>query len=115
MNPFPTLESQAAALAAGSVTSVELTTAALDRIEAAQPELNAFRLIRRDAALAEAREADARLARGERAPLLGVPTAVKDDTDLAGTATAFGCDGDFPVKTVDSELVRRLRVAGAVI
>lgn len=115
MNPLPTLESQAAALAAGAVTSVQLTTDALDRIDAAQPQLNAFRLIRREAALAEARAADARLARGERAPLLGVPTAVKDDTDLAGTPTAFGCDGDFPLKSVNSELVRRLRVAGAII
>ena len=115
MNPLPTLEEQARALAAGEVTSVELTTSALDRIAAAQPVLNAFRLVRREAALAEAAEADARLARGERAPLLGVPTAVKDDTDVAGEPTAFGCDGDFPIKTADSELVRRLRAAGVVI
>ncbi|HEV7193937.1 MAG TPA: amidase [Jatrophihabitantaceae bacterium] len=115
MNPLATLESQAAALAAGTVTSVELTTAALDRIDAAQPVLNTFRMVRREAALAEAAEADARLARGDRAALLGVPTAVKDDTDLAGAPTAFGCDGDFPAKATDSEMVRRLRAAGAVI
>jgi amidase len=106
---------QAAQLAAGAISSVALTTDALDRIEASQATLNAFKLIRREAALAEAERADARLAAGERAPLLGVPTAVKDDTDLAGHPTSFGCAGDFPVKTADSELVRRLRLAGAVI
>ncbi|MFC9995631.1 amidase [Nocardia sp. NPDC127526] len=105
----------AAALVKGEVTAVEATGAALDRIEASQGTLNAFRIVRRDAALAEAAEADRRLAAGERAPLLGVPIAIKDDTDLAGTPTAFGCGGEFPVKTEDAESVRRLRAAGAVI
>jgi amidase len=114
-NPLPTLEQQARSLADGRTTSVALTTEALDRIEASQPTLNAFKLIRREAALAEAARADERLAAGERAPLLGVPTAVKDDTDLAGYPTAFGCDGEFAPKTDDSELVRRFRVAGAII
>ncbi|MEC3952742.1 amidase [Nocardia sp. CDC153] len=105
----------AAALADGKLTSVEATTAVLDRIEASQGALNAFRIVRRTEALAEAAAADAKLAAGERAPLLGVPLAIKDDTDLAGTPTAFGCGGDFPVKTEDAEVVRRLRAAGAVI
>lgn len=105
----------AAAIAAGAVTSVAATTAALDRIEASQPTLNAFRVIRRTAALAEAAEADRRRAAGDRAPLLGVPIAIKDDTDIAGAPTAFGCGGDFPAATEDAEAVRRLRVAGAVV
>ncbi|BAW08863.1 amidase [Nocardia seriolae] len=105
----------AAALANGTLTSVEATTAVLDRIEASQDALNAFRIVRRTEALAEAAAADAKLAAGERAPLLGVPLAIKDDTDLAGTPTAFGCGGDFPAKTEDAEAVRRLRTAGAVI
>ncbi|WP_306356107.1 MULTISPECIES: amidase [unclassified Nocardia] len=105
----------AAALAAGQVGSVEATTAALDRIEASQPTLNAFRVVVRERALADAAAADRRLAAGERLPLLGVPIAIKDDTDLAGTPTAFGCGGDFPAKTEDAESVRRLRAAGAVI
>ncbi|MBF6212116.1 amidase [Nocardia puris] len=103
------------ALATGAVTSVDAVTAALDRIDASQPTLNAFRLVRRERALAEAAEADRRLAAGERLPLLGVPIAVKDDTDIAGEPTAFGCGGDFPPKTEDAEPVRRLRAAGAVI
>ncbi|WP_405484354.1 amidase [Nocardia sp. NBC_00511] len=105
----------AQALATGTISSVEATTDVLDRIEASQDTLNAFRIVRREQALAEAAEADRKLAAGERFPLLGVPMAIKDDTDLAGTPTAFGCGGDFPAKTEDAESVRRLRAAGAVI
>ncbi len=109
------LAATARALAAGEVSSVALVEESLARIEAAQSSLNAFRRIRAEAALAEAREADKRLADGERLPLLGVPVAVKDDMDVAGEPTAFGCPGDFPVKERDAEAVRRLRAAGAVI
>ncbi|MBW0269699.1 amidase [Nocardia sp. MH4] len=109
------LSEMSAALADGSVSSVAAVTEALDRIEAAQPTLNAFRTVRREAALREAADADARLAAGERLPLLGVPIAVKDDTDIAGEITAFGCGGEFAPKTEDAESVRRLRAAGAVI
>lgn len=109
------LAAQAAALAAGEVTARELTASALARIEASRPTLNAFRRVREEEALAEADAADRRLARGERLPLLGVPLAVKDDMDVAGQPTAFGCRGEFPPKNADSECVRRLRAAGAVV
>ncbi|MGV9719686.1 amidase [Nocardia beijingensis] len=105
----------AAVLADGTITSTAAVGGALDRIDAAQGTLNAFRVVRRERALAEAAEADRRLAAGERLPLLGVPVAVKDDTDVAGEPTAFGCGGDFAPKTEDAESVRRLRAAGAVI
>ncbi|MEV6430512.1 amidase [Nocardia sp. NPDC051463] len=105
----------AAAIAKGTVSSVAAVGSVLDRIEASQTTLNAFRHVRRAEALAEAAEADRRLAAGERLPLLGVPIAVKDDTDIAGMPTAFGCGGDFAPKTEDAESVRRLRAAGAVI
>lgn len=105
----------AAAIAKGAVGSVAAVGSVLDRIEASQTTLNAFRHVRRAEALAEAAEADRRLAAGERLPLLGVPIAVKDDTDIAGMPTAFGCGGDFASKTEDAESVRRLRAAGAVI
>jgi amidase len=109
------LVTQARQLAEGGTTSVALTRAALDRAEAAQATLNAFRRLRREAALTEAKAADERLAAGERLPLLGVPIAIKDDMDLAGEPTAFGCAGDYPVATEDGVLVRQLRTAGAVI
>ncbi|WP_107654907.1 amidase [Nocardia suismassiliense] len=109
------LADHAAALAQGTITSVAAVGAVLDRIEASQSTLNAFRIVRRERALAEAADADRRLAAGERLPLLGVPVAVKDDTDIAGEPTAFGCGGSFAPKTEDAESVRRLRAAGAVI
>ncbi|HEX4722016.1 MAG TPA: amidase family protein, partial [Pseudonocardiaceae bacterium] len=102
-------------LAAGEVSSVELTRQVLARIEATQPSINAFRVVRGPAALREAADADERLGAGERAPLLGVPVAVKDDVDIEGEPTAFGCPGSFPAATADSTVVRRLRDAGAII
>jgi len=104
-----------AALAAGRVSSRDLVAESLDRIIATQPTLNAFRRVRHSAAMAEAAAADRRLAAGERLPLLGVPLAIKDDMDLAGEPTAFGCSGAFPPAGADSEIVRRLRAAGAII
>ena len=102
-------------LAEGRTTSSRTVAAALARIEASGGTLNAFRHLRTEAALAEAAEADRRLDAGERLPLLGVPVAVKDDTDVAGMPTYFGCDGVLPPATADSEAVRRLRAAGAVV
>ncbi|MGW1893586.1 amidase [Streptomyces sp. NPDC002004] len=108
-------------LRSGAFSSRTLVEQALARIEATQPTLNAFRRVRAEAALAEADAADRELAAGAapdeaaHRPLLGVPVAVKDDMDVAGEPTAFGCRGDFPPKAEDSEAVRRLRAAGAVI
>ena len=112
---FAGLGVQAALVATRDVCSRELVDAALARIDAAQPDLNAFRCVRADAARAEADEADRRHAAGERLPLLGVPVAIKDDMDLAGETTAFGCPGGFAPRAGDGEVARRLRAAGAVI
>jgi amidase len=117
---FAGLRATADLLARGEVSSAELVDAALARIDAAQPDLNAFRVIRHDAARAEAAQADA-APRDDgdgptrRGPLHGVPIAIKDDMDLAGETTAFGCEGTFAAKTADGEAARRLRAAGAVI
>jgi amidase len=105
----------ARALADGTITSRALVEQALARIETSQASLNAFRIVRTKAALAEAEAADTQLAAGVRKPLLGVPVAVKDDMDVAGEPTAFGCRGEFPAVARDGEAVRRLRAAGAVI
>lgn len=109
------LAESARALAAGEVTSRALVEQALERIAASQGSLNAFRVVRAEAALAEADAADRELAAGVRGPLLGVPVAVKDDMDVAGEPTAFGCQGEFPAVAQDGEAVRRLRAAGAVV
>ncbi|WP_020135171.1 amidase [Streptomyces sp. 351MFTsu5.1] len=109
------LAETARALADGELTSVSLVERTLARIGASQDTLNAFRIVRTEAALAEAEAADRDLAAGVRKPLLGVPVAVKDDMDVAGEPTAFGCRGEFPAVARDGEAVRRLRAAGAVI
>ncbi|NEA99112.1 amidase [Streptomyces sp. SID13726] len=109
------LVATARALADGEITSLALVEQTLARIAATQGSLNAFRVVRTESALAEAVAADAQLAAGARQPLLGVPVAVKDDMDVAGEPTAFGCEGEFPAVARDGEAVRRLRAAGAVI
>ncbi len=115
IDPLDGLVGQAGALAAGEVSSRELTERSLARIEETQPSLNAFRVVCAEQALADAAEADRRLAAGESAPLLGVPVAIKDDVDLAGHATPFGCAGEHPAAERDAEPVRRLRQAGAIV
>jgi amidase len=112
---FASLSEQAQMVSAGETSSQRLVSAALAAIESSQGTLNAFRVVCAEQALAEAARADERLARGERQPLLGVPVAIKDDVDMAGHPTSFGCAGEFRVEREDCELVRRLRAAGAVI
>jgi amidase len=113
--PLDGLVGQAAALGDGEVSSRELVERSLERIEATQPTLNTFRVVCAEQALAAADAADRRLAAGESAPLLGVPVAIKDDVDLAGHATPFGCAGEHPAAERDAEPVRRLREAGAIV
>lgn len=115
---FTGLVDQARLLTGREVTSRELVELSLARIEAAQPRINAFRVVCAEAARAEADRADVRLRGGDggaHAPLLGVPVAIKDDVDLAGHSTPFGCGGEVEVCRADAELVRRLRRAGAII
>ncbi|MCB0930387.1 MAG: amidase [Mycobacterium sp.] len=112
---WPTVRDQLQQLAAGAVTSVELTQRGLTAIAASQPTLNAFRVVLTESALAEASNADRRRAAGETGALLGVPIAVKDDVDIAGVPTMFGAHGEAMPAAEDSEVVRRLRTAGAVI
>lgn len=109
------LASQQRMLESGEASSRELVERALDRAEKSQSSINAFKYILNDEALAAADEADRRRAAGESAPMLGVPTVIKDDMDLAGHPTAFGCPGDFPVKTDDAKVVSLLKEQGAVI
>lgn len=109
------LAAQARLVAKGEVTSRELVEAALRRIDAVDGRVHAFRVVRHEAALAEAAAADERVAAGESAPLLGVPVAIKDDTDLCGETTPFAVRGDHRPATADAEQVRKLRAAGAII
>jgi Asp-tRNA(Asn)/Glu-tRNA(Gln) amidotransferase A subunit family amidase len=106
-----------AALAEGSVSAVELMEATLSRIEATQEKLNAFVALRgRDALLADARAADARIRRREGRILEGVPVGVKDLEDAEGLVTSYG---SVPfannLARRDSVQVARLRAAGAIV
>ncbi len=112
---FPTITNQLYQLAAGIVTSEQLVRRSLDAIEASQSTLNAFRVVLTKLALADAAEADRKRAAGEQLPLLGIPIAVKDDVDVAGVPTRFGSHGYVRKADRDSEVVRRLRAAGAII
>lgn len=106
---------QARMLAAGAITAPALTDLYLERINRLDPELRAYRTVFADAARAEAEAAQDRLDAGERLPLLGVPIAIKDDTDVAGATTTYGSNAHGPAVTKDAEVVRLLRDAGAVI
>ena len=66
-------------------------------------------------ALIEADQADGRRRGGDTRPLLGVPIAIKDDTNVAGEVTARGTNAFGDPAREDAEVVRRLRAAGAVI
>ena len=106
---------QAEMIRAGEISPTELLDAHLDRIERLEPGINAFRVVLAERARVEAQQAEARLKEGEERPLLGVPVALKDSTDLAGVVTTHGTDAfDEPARS-DSEMTRRLRAAGAVI
>ncbi|QUR68205.1 amidase [Mycobacterium spongiae] len=112
---LPTLTDLLYELATGAVTSDELVRRSLRAIDVSQSTLNAFRVVLRESALADAATADRRRAAGDTAPLLGIPIAVKDDVDVAGVPTAYGTQGYVRPATEDCEVVRRLKAAGAVI
>jgi len=113
---FAGLAAHTAMLDRGEISSRELTELFLDRIATHDPVLNAFRVVTDEMALAEAAQADARRRSGDTRPLLGIPLAIKDDTDVQGQTTPMGsCAIEDEPATADSEVVRRLRSAGAVI
>ena len=109
------LKQLSAALAAREISAVELARLYLARIERLNPELNAFITVDPEKTLAMARAADERLARGERAPLLGVPLAHKDIFCTKGWLTTCGSRmlGNF-VAPYDATVVERLAAAGMV-
>jgi AtzE family amidohydrolase len=108
----------AAAVRAGRISAIALTQAALARIEARNPALNAFTEILRDRALREAGAVDRAVAAGrDPGPLAGVPYGVKNLYDVAGLPTRAGSliNRDRPAATHDAVLVQRLLQAGAVL
>ena len=111
---FAGVARQADLVRRGEVSSRELVELYLGRIERIDRELNSYRTVRAEEALEEADQADRRRSRGEEAPLLGVPLAIKDNVDLEGEVTTNGLAVHDGPAARDSEVVRRLRDAGAV-
>lgn len=115
--PGTTIAALGPALRRGAVTASALVDACLETIARRDGALNAFVLVRADEARAEARAADAELARGvDRGPLHGIPISLKDVLDLAGTPTTAASRLRAGHRAAaDAAVTARLRAAGAVV
>lgn len=112
---IPSLQAR---MSAGTLTSVALTKAYLNRIaltNAQGPGLQAVRALN-DSALAQAKAADDKRAAGSTGAMLGIPVLLDDSYDVAGMTTTAGSIAEQDnVPTADSAVVTRLKAAGAVI
>ena len=114
---YASAKSMAQAVRDKEVSAVELVEAHLGRIEEVNSALNAVVQLAAERARAEAVEADAALARGERKGALhGVPFTLKDSIDTEGIITTGGTLGrkDF-VPDADATVTARLRAAGGIL
>lgn len=116
ISPRITASAVADAVRNGRSSARAETEAALTRVAAGNPALNALVAVHTDEALAEAERVDRRVADGEALPLAGVPVAVKDTIWVAGRRVTQGSRlfADFRAPA-DAIAVQRLRQAGAVI
>jgi fatty acid amide hydrolase 2 len=119
IDPLCTLSATelAAKIRARRVTSEEAVSAHVARLRRVNPALNAVVRDRYDAALADARSADARIARGDTdlPPLFGVPCSIKESFAMAGMPNTAGLvSRRGRVVDEDAITVRRLREAGAI-
>ncbi len=100
----------------GRLTAGAAVEESLARIAALDPGLNAFSRVLAEEARAEAAARDEhRSSGGAPGPLHGVPIAIKEEIDVAGTVTTFGGEANETPVAEDAEIVRRLRAAGAVV
>jgi len=98
------------------VSSVELTQAILDRIQAVEDRVKAFVTLTPEVALAQAQEADRRIAAGEAQPLTGVPMMIKDVIVTKGirtTCSSHMLENFVPI--FDATVTQKLYAAGAVL
>lgn len=103
-------------LESGETSSVELTRTCLERIKATDPRLNAFITLCEDEALATAESSDQRRAAGEKAPLLGIPLAIKDIFNMTDVRTTCGSKilSNY-ISPYNATAVARLIDQGAVV
>ena len=114
---FLDLSKASQAVQTRELSPVQLTEACLSRIEKLDATLKAYITVLAESALEEARQAEAEIARGEwKGPLHGIPIAVKDLAETAGVrTTAASAVLQHHIPSEDAEVVRRLRLAGAVL
>ena len=110
------LKELAQALAAKQISSVELSTLFLDRIERLNPDINAFVTVDREKTLAMARAADARIAAGTAGPLTGIPVAQKDIFCAEGWTTTCGSKmlANF-VSPYDATVIRKMHSEAGMV
>ncbi len=115
--PFLPATALAERIRAGELSPLDLCEAYLERIRALNPELNAFRLIAEDRALAAAEAAERQLRAGiDLGPLHGIPYVTKDLFDVAGLPTTAGSRTlEDNIATNDATVTRRLAAAGMVL
>ncbi len=111
---FAGATAQALLVRSGELSSRELVELALGRMHSCESRLRACTAMLDDA-LMRADDADRRRATGDTGPLLGVPVAVKDNLEIAGTVTSYGTSAATRLAHADCEAVARLRAAGAII
>jgi len=105
----------AARVRSGELSAVEVVRAHLAQLADVEARIGAFRVVRAEAALAEAAAVDASPHRAEL-PLAGVPIAVKDNVAVAGEVATDGSLAHTPAPaTADHPVVAQLRAAGAVV
>ncbi len=115
--PFLSITEAAGLIERRQISPVELTRALLDRIEAIDPQINAYLLVTADLALEHARAAEAEImAGGYRGKMHGIPYALKDIYCTAGIrTTGHSRTREQYVSDFDATTVTRLREAGAVL
>lgn len=107
---------QSKMIASGEVTARQVVEATLAEIDRVNPVINAYRVVFADEALAHADRIDAAGSGDGSQSMLGVPVAIKDDTDVLGERTAWGSLATDPNPVGhDADVVTRLREAGAIV
>ncbi len=97
------------------ISPVEVVRATLDRIDRLEPQLNAYNTVFADQALAEARQAEADIGRGDyRGPLHGIPIGIKDIYECGPTTCGSESLADY-VADQDCTSVAKLKQAGAIV
>ncbi|MBF0277254.1 MAG: amidase [SAR324 cluster bacterium] len=114
---YQTISELASQIQSGSLSPVDLTEIFLKRIASLDPQLQAFKLVMKEQAIAQAQTAEQAIKNGTYlGPLHGIPIAVKDLYDIKGVPTEAGCSMlNNNIADEDSTVVRLLRNSGAVI